>query len=302
MVTKEKAQGGLGVRSMRQLNSAFLMKLGWRLQTESTALWSQLLHEKYSRGRELLSVTDRRLACSNAWKGIKDTLQLTDQGMGFAIGDGRSTKFWVHRWMDGTKLAEQATVHIPADHLHRTLCDYWDLSSGWKWDQLDSLLPTLTVKRIASFALASAGVSDEQVWLLDKSGHFTIKSAIKLSRQDELNGGTSWAWMWRVCIPQRIKLFLWLILYGKVLTNEQRFHRNMSQSPHCGVCSGKVENLEHVLRSCPQATQVWHTIQAHGLNYIGAEGNCTQWLLLNVRGSHEDPDWPTKFIITVWYI
>jgi len=38
VITKDKDQGGLGIRSMRQLNSAFLMKLGWRLQTGSSTL------------------------------------------------------------------------------------------------------------------------------------------------------------------------------------------------------------------------------------------------------------------------
>jgi len=46
VVTKEKAQGGLGLRSMRQLNSAYLMKLGWRLTAEPSTLWARILKEK----------------------------------------------------------------------------------------------------------------------------------------------------------------------------------------------------------------------------------------------------------------
>jgi len=46
VVIKEKEYGGLGIRSMRQLNLAFLMKLGWHLQAEPAALWVRLLKEK----------------------------------------------------------------------------------------------------------------------------------------------------------------------------------------------------------------------------------------------------------------
>lgn len=174
VVTKEKIQGGLGVRSMRQLNSAFLMKLGWRLHTEPSTLWTRILKEKYGRGRQLLDLVDRRSSCSNAWKGIMDTMKWTEKGMGYAISDGRSTKFWVHRWLDSTKLEEQATDAIPPEHLQRRICDYWNPVSGWDWEQFASLLPITVVQRIASFVLAAGGISDEWVWLLDKSGKFTL--------------------------------------------------------------------------------------------------------------------------------
>ena len=55
-VIKEKAKGGLGIRSMRHLNSAFIMKLGWRLKTEPSALWVCILKKKYCRGRDLDSM------------------------------------------------------------------------------------------------------------------------------------------------------------------------------------------------------------------------------------------------------
>ena len=65
-ITKEKAKGGLGIRSMRQLNSAFLMKLRWRLKTDPSALWVCILKEKYSRGQDLESIAGRVYSWSNA--------------------------------------------------------------------------------------------------------------------------------------------------------------------------------------------------------------------------------------------
>jgi len=66
IITREKMQGGLGIRSMRQLNSAYLMKLGWRLTTEPSALWARILKEKYSRGRGLEDFTGHISSVSNA--------------------------------------------------------------------------------------------------------------------------------------------------------------------------------------------------------------------------------------------
>jgi len=176
VVTKEKAQGGLGLRSMRQLNSAFLMKLGWRMQAESSTLWARILHEKYGRGRDWTYLIDRRYPCSNTWKRIMETMHLTEQGVDIAIGDDRLAKLWVHRWLDGKKLAEQATVEVPAEHLHRRVCEYLKPETGWDWAQFAPLLPSAILQHIASNELVTEEVGDKLVWLVDKSGLFTIKS------------------------------------------------------------------------------------------------------------------------------
>jgi len=107
-VIQDKEHEGLGVLSMRQLNMAFLMKLNWRLKTQPHTLWARILQEKYGRGRDLEGLAGRRVSGSNVWRGIMDTIDLTSKGMGMAIGDGRLTNFWTHKWLDGTLLLDHA--------------------------------------------------------------------------------------------------------------------------------------------------------------------------------------------------
>jgi len=90
---REKANGGSGIRSMRQLNSAYLMKLGWRLTTEPSTLWASLLREKYCTGRDWETNMCRPTAVSNVWRGIRESWPLTTRGMGVTVGDGRLTEF-----------------------------------------------------------------------------------------------------------------------------------------------------------------------------------------------------------------
>ena len=47
IVMMPKANGGLGLRKMRQCNMAFLSKLAWRMMGESNSLWAQVLRHKY---------------------------------------------------------------------------------------------------------------------------------------------------------------------------------------------------------------------------------------------------------------
>lgn len=47
-VTKSRQEGGVGIRCTRDMNTAFLAKLGWRMETEKDSLWVQVLKDKYS--------------------------------------------------------------------------------------------------------------------------------------------------------------------------------------------------------------------------------------------------------------
>ena len=93
VVTKERKEGGLGLKKMRQLNSAFLMKLSWRFVTEPNALWARVIRAKYCKNQDWGLIAARRNSCSNAWRGMMETLEWTKRGVGVVVGDGRQTKF-----------------------------------------------------------------------------------------------------------------------------------------------------------------------------------------------------------------
>lgn len=49
LVTKNKAQGGLGLRKARTKNLSLLANLAWRLANNPTNLWAITLLQKYSK-------------------------------------------------------------------------------------------------------------------------------------------------------------------------------------------------------------------------------------------------------------
>ena len=51
IVTNTKEIGGLGIRSTRNINIAFMAKLGWRLITVTKDLWAHVLQGKYVEGK-----------------------------------------------------------------------------------------------------------------------------------------------------------------------------------------------------------------------------------------------------------
>lgn len=112
-VTKPKNSGGLGIRSMRQANAAFLTKLGWRLLAEPETLWSRVMRSKYCDGRCDIDMFKAKGDSSNAWKGIIENIDVLKRGVGLAVGNGWSTKFWLHPWATKHPLISKVTRTPP---------------------------------------------------------------------------------------------------------------------------------------------------------------------------------------------
>jgi len=301
-VIKEKESGGLGIRSMRQLNSAFLMKLGWRLKTEPATLWTRLLREKYCQRRDPEVSTGRVASCSNAWRGIMETMDFTNKGMGAIIGDGRQTEFWNHKWLDGKVLLNYTLHPIPDEQRHYTIRDYWDQNNGWHWSRIGQLLPADILHRIASFGLANDLIADRIAWTASKSGRFNVKSAVRVLQGVEPLSATTWRWIWKIRVPHRIQTFLWLLFHRKLMTNVERVRRHIHPNPLCEICYEGEEDLDHLLRYCQNAKEVWHALETQGVECHAKNKALQVWLQSNLAGAQVDSTWPAKFAITMWYI
>jgi len=124
VVTKPREISGLGIRPMRHFNSAQRAKLGWRVITERESLWSRVLRTKYNKGRANLEAFSVKSTDSHTWRGIVEQLDVLRKGLGIAVGDGRTTQFWIHKWAGGTALVDLALRQIPPADLSRLVCDY----------------------------------------------------------------------------------------------------------------------------------------------------------------------------------
>lgn len=97
-VTNPKKEGGLGIRSMRQENSDFLAKLGWRVLTEPRTLWSRVLRAKYGDNRCDIDMFCDKANASNAWRRIMGSNYIVCKGLNMAVSNENKTFFWHHRW------------------------------------------------------------------------------------------------------------------------------------------------------------------------------------------------------------
>lgn len=83
---------------------------------------------------------------------------------------------------------------------------------------------------------------------------FHVKSAYELSI------GSSWNFIWKLKIPPRVKVFIWLLTQKKILTNVQRVRRHLSRDHSCSLCHYHEESLHHLFVTCPCMVMLWRSL------------------------------------------
>lgn len=260
-VTKPIELGGLGIKSARDMNEAFMAKLGWRLLIEGDNLWAKVLISKYARHRTGKDMFQSVKGSSNAWKGITHAMQLVNTGLSHKVNRGHETKFWLDTWVEEKPLIDFIQDMGECHNMHVSVADMWDETSGWKWNNLPNL-PANIISRLHSMVLGTQSrMPDEVYWNQEPSGNFSITSAYNMIRGFNLQlQDNSWTIIWKLKVPNKVKILLWTMSHDKVLGNAERKRRGLTVDGNCLVCSGQEETTEHIFKTCTKATHVWNNI------------------------------------------
>ena len=84
---------------MRNLNIAFMAKLGWRFLSTENDLWARVLQAKYMKGEMDLAKIKMKPSSSIVWRGIVEGTNVVRKGKRAKIYNGRDTFFWRDPWM-----------------------------------------------------------------------------------------------------------------------------------------------------------------------------------------------------------
>lgn len=69
-----------------------------------------------------------------------------------------------------------------------------------------------------------------------------------------------WRHVWKLLAAQRVRTFLWLMFKGRLLPNAECFRGMMTNDQQCSLCNSPTEDINHVLKECPFAAQVWKKV------------------------------------------
>ncbi|CAL2248919.1 unnamed protein product [Prunus armeniaca] len=125
-----------------------------------------------------------------------------------------------------------------------------------------------------------------------------------------IHGGSIWSsacWkgLWSMSIMPKLKVFLWLLFQGRILTNEQRVRRHLAVESSCSVCGWHFENIIHTLRDCGRAKEVWLTVLPPSNFHDFFLSDYPSWLQSNLfskaKWEGRSP-WNIMFVFTCWYV
>jgi hypothetical protein len=98
---------------------------------------------------------------------------------------------------------------------------------------------------------------DQFIWKANKGGFFTVSSMYKILM---LNGEIPRkSIIWKLRIPLKIKIFLWYLKKGVILTKDNLAKRRWKGSLLCSFCNSK-ESIQHLFLDCVFARYIWTTL------------------------------------------
>ena len=181
-VCMPKSKGGLGLRKIESVNKAFQCKLAWKVLTNETSLWIQLLKDKYLKDTTLFKYKKKNTD-SPVWKSLLSCRDLLRQGLMWKLGNGKQISFWFDNWIGNFTLAD--TINLPVEALpspEARVSDFILQSHTWDIDKLKQTLSDHSIiTKIQGITIPVHDMENSFCWGLHSLGNFSTKSAMWLA-------------------------------------------------------------------------------------------------------------------------
>ncbi|CAN0838859.1 Putative ribonuclease H protein At1g65750 [Linum grandiflorum] len=174
------------------------------------------------------------------------------------IRDSGDTLFWMDCWLDsGIKLVNHILMDRRLPDLDTIVADLVTTSGEWNIILLHHQLLEYFILQIVGMSPPSPVKGEDiPVWGPEKDGRLWVRSAYDLlgvDREPVVEVDWRSGWNWRG--PNRIQHLLWLAVHNKLLTNDERRKRHVTEDGTCTRCQGSAVTVLHVLWDCPAAVR-----------------------------------------------
>lgn len=300
-VTTPKGMGGLGLRHLKEVNKALVMKTMWKLATGANMLWAHLMQAKYY-PRGALWSTQRRTNCSKLWKQLMDLRSVLINHICWKVGSGEQISLYSQPWFPGwtglkatNKRQREATVASLLNPGMRS----WNFAALQEVFGYNGALLIATMETIRP---SPNPTPDTLIFRYAKNGRFSVKKAYQLLRglSGQISNKTFWDWLWKKSqLTQKLKLFIWRAVHGALPVRAVLAYRIRHLSPTCQLCNREPETVMHALFHCDFAKRAWlvSALPMRSENLVGNFKETTKHMAVTLT----DTDM-CSFISNIWAI
>ncbi|GAU43344.1 hypothetical protein TSUD_282990 [Trifolium subterraneum] len=133
-----------------------------------------------------------------------------------------------------------------------------DTEGCWNWQLMREWMPSNIQYKIASILPPNGdNGSDEQASVGSNNNEYSVAIMYEnICAFDQQNINPMWSKIWRLNVTERVRCFVWILAYDRLLTN---YHKSRMGLGHamCNHCGNVVETSMHVMRDCSLVTPFW---------------------------------------------
>ncbi|XP_019181687.1 PREDICTED: uncharacterized protein LOC109176752 [Ipomoea nil] len=172
-----KKYGGLGFKRLHEFNLALHGKQGWCLLTNPASLMARVFKARYFPKTSFLEAILGGCP-SYVWRSVMASQMLIRGGCRRMVGDGSSTKVWLHPWLPDPQDPYVRTT--PTD----TTRDLWvsnlidPVSNEWKREFIHQLFEPRDANLIIQIP-ANVDYEDISFWFGDTRGCYSVKEGVE---------------------------------------------------------------------------------------------------------------------------
>ena len=309
---KPKSQGGMGFRNLQAFNLALLAKQAWRILTNLSSLVARTLKAKYFHFCDILHAN---LGCSPSytWWSIFNSLEVLRCGTRWSVGNGRLIHISDDKWLPNPTTHKVISPPHPFEDYPMVSSLINPMTRWWKRGVVCALFLPFEADTILKIPLCYNLPEDKLIWIGNKRGDFTVKSAyfvaIKIldSRvEGECSSGDPnaqiWRKIWSLKLLGKIKIFSWRACVDGLPMLTNMAAKGVQTSCTCPICDEEPESLVYALISCDFALSVWSLWQDCPINLLLKTKNFNN-LVLQLCSSSSALNLELFFAISwsIWY-
>lgn len=259
-VCRSKQEGGLGIRSLEEINVVCILKLIWRILS-ANSLWVKWIHIYLIRKGSFWTVKESSLG-SWMWKKILKYRDKAKNLYRVEVGNGKKASFWNESWsslgclneflsysgcIDMGILAE-ATVAECVNHRRRN-------HRVQKLNDIEEEIDKVKNRM-------HQDVEDVSLWRT-ASGKFKRSFSTKETWQITREKHCEYEWhkgVWFKNATPKYSFIVWLAVRDRLSTGCRMKNWNGNVDSSCIFCQDPLESVEHLFFECSFSKQIWEVL------------------------------------------